>query len=250
MDPGSGSGMTQMQIIPAILEKNFVDVSTRLEQVVGSAKTVQIDVCDGVFVPSVSWPYTAPMTAGGPNHYDHDFKDIVGGEGEVNMPHWEDLDFELDLMVADPKRLLPHLLTIGPSRVIFHAEALKDLESDMYELAKMIPPIVEIGIAIHLNTNPEILFNLIDEKIISSVQCMGIASIGSQGQPQDERVYANLHTLRSKYPDLPLSVDGAVTLENALKLKEAGASRLVVGSALFSAENPASQIAAFKKVVQ
>ena len=237
------------EIIPAVLEKSFADVEHRLHQVLGAVKTVQIDICDGVFVPSVTWPYTDPMLANQANHYDKAFAEIVEGGGEVVMPFWEEMDFELDLMVADAKRLLPDLLTIGPARVIFHAEALSDLEADMYELAKMVPPIVDVGIAINAETNPEILFNLIDEKIVTCVQCMGIPKIGFQGQPFDERVLANLKTLRARYPNLPLSVDGAVTLETAPKLIAAGATRLTSGSGIFAAPEPATRIAEFKKVM-
>ena len=237
------------EIIPAVLEKTYRDVEHRLAQVLGSVKTVQIDVCDGVFVPSVTWPYTDPMLAHQANHYDKMFNEIVEGGGEVNMPYWEDFHFELDLMIADSKRLLPDLLTIGPSRILFHAEALTDLEADMYELAKMVPPLCEVGIAINADTNPEILFHLIDEKIVTSVQCMGIAKIGYQGQPFDERVLTNLKTLRARYPNLPLGVDGAVTLETAPKIIAAGANRLASGSGIFAAADPAARIAEFQKVM-
>ena len=238
------------EIIPAILEKTFTGVTNKLEQVLGVTRTVQLDVCDGVFVPSLTWPYTAPMFAEEPLHYDDYFKQIVLGEGEVDMPMWEDFDFELDLMIADAKRLLPNLLTIGPSRIVFHAEAFSDLHSQMHELIRTIPPIVEIGIAINPDTNPEILFPLIDEKIISFVQCMGISKIGYQGQMFADKVYDNLKMLRAKYPNLDLAVDGSVKIEFAKKLVDAGATRLVVGSAIFSAAKIADRIAEFERVIQ
>ncbi len=238
------------EIIPAILEKSFNGVTEKLERVLGVTRTVQLDICDGVFVPSLTWPYTAPMFAEEPLHYDDYFKQIVSGEGEVDMPYWEDFDFELDLMIADAKRLLPNLLTIGPSRIIFHAEAFSDLHSQMHELIRMVPPIIEIGVAINPDTKPEILFPILDEKIVSFVQCMGISKIGYQGQNFDERVYENLKILRAKYPELPLAVDGSVKQDFAKKLVEAGATRLVSGSAIFSAEKIADRIAEFERVIQ
>jgi ribulose-phosphate 3-epimerase len=237
------------EIIPAVLEKTFPDVTRRLEQVAGLVETVQIDICDGVFVPSVTWPYMAPLVADGPSHYDVAFKEIIDGAGEVNMPNWEDFNFELDLMVADAKKLLPDLLTLGPSRVLFHAEAFNDLYSEMHELAKTVPPLVEVGVAINADTNPEVLYKLLDEKIITSVQCMGIAKIGYQGQPFDERVLTNLKTLRTKYPTLPLGVDGSVTLETAPRLVEAGANRLASGSGIFAAPDIAQRISEFKNIL-
>lgn len=46
-----------MEIVPAILEKNFSHIKEKIEKVCDIAKTVQIDVCDGLFVPSTTWPY-------------------------------------------------------------------------------------------------------------------------------------------------------------------------------------------------
>lgn len=238
------------ELIPSILETSYKKVVHRLEQVHGAVRAVQIDICDGVFVPSNTWPYMAPMLADGPDHYDMDFKALIASNGEDNMPMWEDFDFELDLMIADAKKLIPDLLAIGPVRVLFHAEAMKDLEGEMHELRKIVPGIVEVGIAINAGTNPEILFPLIDGGIVTSVQCMGIAKIGYQGQPFDERVFANLKTLRARYPDLPLCVDGAVTLENAQKLIEAGATRLAPGSGVFTAPDIKKRIADFKEILE
>ncbi len=235
------------EIIPAILEKTFKDVSMRLDQTAGLVQTAQIDICDGVFVPSTTWPFISPAQYDKTLNMDEAYKRIVSTEDE--MPHWEDFDFELDLMVADAKRLLPDFLALGPSRVIFHAEAFKDLNNDVRDVVKLLPEMVEPAIAINADTNPEILFLLLDEKIIKSVQCMGIAKIGYQGQPFDERVITNLKTLRARYPELPLSVDGSVTLETAPRLVEAGANRLASGSGIFATDDIAERISSFKNIL-
>lgn len=236
------------EIIPAILEKNYTEVVRRLDQVAGSVKTVQIDICDGVFVPSVTWPFISPAQYDKTLNLDKGFRAIVAGDYEI--PHWEDFDFELDLMVANAKALLPDLMTLGPARVLFHAEAFTDLYMEVEECCKLMPTIVEPGIAINADTNPEILFELLDAGIVTSVQCMGIAKIGYQGQPFDERVLTNLRTLRARYPNLALGVDGSVTLETAPKLVEAGANRLASGSGIFAAPDIAKRIEEFKKVLK
>lgn len=236
------------EIIPAVLEKNFTDVSRRLDQVSGLVKTVQIDICDGAFVPSTTWPFISAAQYDKSLNLDEAFKSIVANE--IEMPHWEEFDFELDLMVADAKRLLPDLMAIGPARVLFHAEAFADLLQEVQECCALMPTIVEPGIAINADTNPEILFPLLDEGIVTSVQCMGIAKIGYQGQPFDERVLSNLRTLRARYPNLPLGVDGSVTLETAQKLVDAGATRLASGSGIFAAPDITLRINEFKSMLQ
>jgi len=44
--------MKRTEIIPAILEKDFKSIQSKLEQVKDLVEFVQIDICDGVFVPS------------------------------------------------------------------------------------------------------------------------------------------------------------------------------------------------------
>jgi ribulose-phosphate 3-epimerase len=236
-----------IEIIPAILEADFDSVANRLDQVVGSAKTVQIDICDGTFVPSITWPYLSPVAAGKSLNIENGLKAMIADEME--MPHWEEFDFELHLMVADAKRLIPDLMAIGPARVLFQVEAFTDYYTEIEGCCKLMSTIVEPGVAIDPDTNPEIIFELLDEGVITSVQCMGIAKLGVQGEPFDARVIKNIQILRARYPKLPIAVDGGVTLENAAELVAAGATRLVVGSAIFSTENIPEAIARFKKVI-
>ena len=238
------------EIVPAVLERTFGQVSDKLALVVGATRTVQLDVCDGVLVPSLTWPFISPAQYDKTLNLDGTFK--MMGEEKVEMPYWENFDFELDLMVANAKKVLPGLLSIGPVRVFFHVETFtgEDLYAEVEELCRMMPTIVEPGLAFNVDTDPELLFPLLDDKLVTSVQCMGISNLGKQGELLDERVYANIDAIHSRYPHIPISVDGGVTLENAPKLIAAGATRLVAGSAIFTAENAAKRVVEFKKVIQ
>lgn len=236
------------EIIPAILERTFGQVSDKLATVVGQARTVQLDICDGVFVPSLTWPFISPAQYDKTLNLDSTFQLL--GEEKAEMPYWENFDFELDLMVADAKKVLPGLLAIGPSRVVFHAEAFSDVYGGIEELIRMMPGIVEPWIALGIGTDVSVVTPLLDAGLVKGVQCMGIASVGHQGEPLDEQVYTTIRELRTRYPELPISIDGGVTLDNAPKLVEAGATHLVAGSAIFTAVDTAARIAELKKVIQ
>lgn len=240
--------MQEKEIIPAVLERTFGEVSNKLALVVGVTRTVQLDVCDGTFVPSLSWPFISSAQYDKTLNLDSTFR--MMGEEKVEMPYWENFDFELDLMVAKAKAILPELLSIGPVRVFFHVETFEDLYTEIDELCRMLPTIVEPGLAFDVGTDPSVMFPLLDDGLVTSVQCMGIAAIGKQGEPLDERVYAHIETLHTRYPHIAISVDGGVTLDNAPKLIAAGAARLVAGSQIFTAENIPGRIAEFKKVIQ
>ncbi len=54
--------------------------------------------------------------------------------------------------------------------------------------------------------------------------------------------------MRERYPELIISVDGAVSLDTAPQLVEAGAGRLVVGSAIFESDNIVEAIQSLKNI--
>ncbi len=209
-----------MEIIPAILPKDFAELEEKIELIKGVAPLVQIDICDGKFVPQAGWPY---------KKQDNNFDAIL--KEEKGMPYWEDVDFEIDLMISDPEQEVEHWLTTGAKRIIVHFESTKNMDRIIGELQGL----VEIGIAIGLDTPVDDIAPFIHD--IDVVQCMGIKRIGFQGEAFDERVLEKVRELKSRFPERLVSVDGGVNLETAEQLREAGADRLIVGSAIFASEN-------------
>src|SRR3989344_8856983 len=130
-------------IVPAILEKDFKEVKNKLAILQGRSKTVQIDFCDGVFVPSTTWPFAS----GG--FEDVNFQKIMNEE--EGMPYWQDFDFEFDMMVMDAAENFGIYMKLGPKRMIFHLAAQKDMQ-EFEEFLEGIDPYVrdnvEIGLAI------------------------------------------------------------------------------------------------------
>ena len=106
---------------------------------------------------------------------------------------------------------------------------------------------IELGLAINTTTSIDVLAPYCHR--IDFVQCMGIARIGFQGEPFDERVLDQVRVARSTRPDMPISVDGAVNMETAKRLVETGATRLVSGSAILEADDFTQAIAEMKNLV-
>lgn len=210
------------EIIPAVLAKDINDLRQKIANVVNVAKVVQIDICDGKFVESTSWPM---------GYYDKESVALILDE-EEGLPYWENVDFEFDLMVKNAIKQFDFFTRLGPKRIIFHLEA--EDEKELKDFINAIDPytreLVEIGIAINTTTDIEKLSSLINS--IDFVQCMGIEQIGFQGQKFDERVLDQIKSLRSKYSDIIISVDGSVNEDTAPLLVGAGADRLVAGSVL------------------
>lgn len=220
------------EIIPAILPKNYDELEGHLSEIVGLASVVQIDVCDGVFTAEKSWPYNK----GGWEKFEALTKEQEG------LPFWQDFDFEVHLMVADPESEIEKWIVAGATRIIVHVEAVKDFG----KLTKVLDGRAELGLALNLETSAEKLEQFLGK--VDFVLLMAIGQIGQQGEKFDEKVLDKIKTLRSKYSDLVISVDGGVKIEIAKDLIKAGVSRLVVGSAIFSEDDPRFSLRAFQKL--
>ncbi len=216
-----------IEIIPAIMPKNFSDLEEGVKKVKKYVSLVQVDIMDGVFVEGKTWPYTERV---------EEFNSICNKE--KSLPDANVLDYEVDLMVSEPEQVVESWVCAGVSRIIIHLESTESMDeiiacikSHAEHTSDKNFKEVSLGVAINTTTSVELVEPFV--KDISFVQCMGIAEIGKQGQSFDERVYEQLRSLRKKYPDLVLSVDGAVHFDNAKDLAEAGADRLVSGSEIF-----------------
>jgi ribulose-phosphate 3-epimerase len=228
-----------IEVLPAIIPESFEDLSYKMSQVKGIVKLVQVDVCDGRFVPSKSWPYVGD--------YENDFERMTNIE-EEGFPFWESMDFEADMMVKDPEEVAEKWIKAGAKALVLHIESsskILDLVKDLRKIhgyfADSIAGI-EIGIAIGIDTPNEELDVFLEQTpegktLIDFVQFMGIKKIGYQGQPFDEKVLDKIADLRKKYPSVLISVDGGVNFDTYQDLVEAGANKLISGSALYESEN-------------
>lgn len=211
------------EVIPAILANNFEELREGLAKVVSLTKIVQIDICDGKFVNSTSWP----MSAG-----DESSIESILHE-EEGLPFWDSLDFEFDLMVINAHTQFEFFTRLGAKRIVFHIEAELDktkFKEFLEGLDMYVRENIEIGVAINTTTPVSELDLVISN--VDFVQCMGIEHDGHQGEPFDERVLSQIKELRKRYPEIIISVDGSVNETTAPLLVEAGADRLIVGSAL------------------
>lgn len=234
--------INMVEIIPAILTSSYSDIKNEISIVKDYVHTVQVDICDGEFVQSTTWPFAS----GGIE--DVNFRNIIN---EVEgMPFWQDVDFEFDLMVKDAVENFDLYSKLGAKRVIFHLDSISDVQAfgEFIEgLDNYTRDTIEIGLAINKNKDFEIINKIIYK--VDFVQCMGIENIGKQGEPFNTEVIDLIKELKNKYADLIISVDGGVSLENAPALLSAGASRLVVGSAIFSKQNVLGAVEDFQNLL-
>ncbi len=232
-----------MNIVPALLSPHYEHITDdirRLVTVAGRIKAIQIDICDGSFVTSKTWPFSDQT----PNEDAHFQALIHETEG---LPLWEDFDFEADLMISKPLAQAEMWVNAGFSKLIFHADALlaeKEGNAEAIIAAfDTLRSLAHITVAIlpghYLDeARPEGAAVLKLLAAADSIQCMGIARIGYQGEVLDPKVYTQIEAVKQHFPDKKIAVDGGVRLENAADLVRVGADTLVVGSLLSDSDDP------------
>ncbi len=221
----------KIEIIPAILPVDFDDLNEKIDLVLGFTKTIQIDICDGQFTPSPGWPL---------KKHDDNFEKLV--QQENGLPGWEKVDYEFDLMVNRPEEVVERWVGVGATRIILHAESKGDILGAFEKLSDN----VETGLALSMDTPIETIESYKD--LISCAQLMAIDHIGYQGQKFNEKVIDRIKQVKKMYPGLIISIDGGVSLENAPRLIDAGANRLIVGSAIFESDNPIDAVQRFNRL--
>ncbi len=226
--------VTNMEIIPAIMPANFRDLEKKVEQVVGSVKTIQLDLMDGKYVTAKTWPLN--------DMYGDNWLGLT--REEFGMPHWEAVDYELDLMVNDIPNIFAELVTMGPKRIIFHfptgAAKIEELKNFIKNLDTFYKYEIELGIAYEHGTNTADILDIKDD--IKFVQCMGIDHVGVQGADFDKTVFDRINWVKENLPDYEISVDGGVDIDTIKSLADAGVTRFVSGSAIYSQEYPSSAV--------
>jgi ribulose-phosphate 3-epimerase len=207
-----------MTLVPAVIPQSRAHVAETVRLVRTFATALQVDVVDGQFAPQTSWPYGEGDMAGSPR----DIADLLDG-----------LEIEVDIMALRPETALDAWADIGVRRIVVHAESTQELHA---AIAHARGRGYALGLAFDDDTPIDRIAPYLSE--VSFVQCMGIDHVGAQGEPFEERVLHNIEAIKSRFPALPISVDGSVNAETLPRLKAAGASRFIAGSAIFNTENP------------
>ena len=230
------------EVIPAILEKDFREIKNKLTSLRGQTKCVHIDICDGVAVPSQSWPFSSDGLE------DFDFRKIINEE--EGMPFWQDFDFEFDMMVADAVENFDLYMKLGPKRLIFHPDLKKDIqefEQFLEGLDIYIRDNVQIGVAFLPSDDLAIVSKLSHR--VDFLHCMGSDKIGFQGETFSDKVLENIKFLKKNLPGVVISVDIGVNLQNAESILDAGADRLTVGSSIWKSADPIGALQTFQSLI-
>ncbi len=206
-----------IKIAPSILSADFSRLGQEIATVeAAGADQIHVDVMDGHFVPN--------LTIGPPV--------IKWIRKTTHLP------LDVHLMIEDPDRSLADYREAGADALTVHVEACLHLHRTLQRIR-------ELGARAGVSLNPATPISSL-ECILDDVDLILVMSVnpGFGGQRFIESSYQKLRELSQLLGPrrVERSVDGGVKVENCRALAEAGATTLVVGSAIFGASDPAGVI--------
>lgn len=142
---------------------------------------------------------------------------------EINKISNKKLD--IHLMVNDPIKYINNFNNMNIEYIIFHVEIDKDINNLINTVHGMG---YKCGLAINPNTNINTL-----EQYINNIDLILVMSVmpGYGGQLFINSIYNKLESLRNKYKNITISVDGGINQDNIYKLSSL-VDMVVIGSYL------------------
>ena len=193
---------------PSILAADFAHLADDVRSARdGGAGFVHFDAMDNHFVPNLS----------------------IGPPVAASLVPKTDLPVDAHLMVDNPDSLIPAFLDAGVASISVHPEVVTHLHRT---LAMIREGGAEAGVALNPTTPPETIewaLPYLDYVLVLSVDP------GFGGQAFIPETTEKLRRLK-EITDLPIAVDGGITVETAPLVAEAGARVLVAGSAVFKGD--------------
>jgi ribulose-phosphate 3-epimerase len=218
--------MMSVQIASSILSADFARLGEQVrEAVAGGADRIHVDVMDGHFVPNLT---VGPL--------------VVRALRPIT-----DLPLDVHLMIEQPELLIPEFAQAGADSLTVHVETCPHLH-------RTIQQIHELGVKAGVTLNPATPLTTLQE-ILPDVDLVLIMSVnpGFGGQsyiPGSTDKIARLRQMLDEggLTQVELEVDGGIKEHNAAEVVAAGASILVIGSAIFNrTASVAANIAALRE---
>jgi ribulose-phosphate 3-epimerase len=208
-----------MNIVPAILASTKNEFFYLLRQAESFTDYVQIDLMDGFFVPTRSFP-----------------------EEKINSVETS-LSLELHLMVKHPAAFMSRIHNQHIKKVIFHFESkVKHLD--------FITHLNKRGMATGLAVNPDTRISQFRElgRKVDTLLFLTVTP-GKYGGLFRPEVIDKIAESRKIFPDKTIAVDGGVSLDNLKYFLDIGVDYVCVGSRIFLDDNPDKSYKTFTNMI-
>lgn len=212
-------------IAPSLLSADYgrLAEAAKLAEEAG-ADLIHIDIMDGHFVPTLSF---------GPRL-------VASLKKEVKIPIWA------HLMVERPEMFIPQFYEAGTEWLSIHLEASQHIHRHIFQIKELG---LKAGLALNPGTPIHLMIDVL--KDLDFVLLMTVDP-GRGGQTLIESTRNKIRLLRNwiqgQRLQIPIAIDGGVTLDNMDQLIEDGVNIFVAGATIFDHEEPALIIKKMKEI--
>lgn len=206
-----------VEVEPSVYAADFTRLGAQLEALLDAgARLFHVDMGDGRFIDEIT---IGPVVV-------RSIAPLVHARGGLLDCH---------LMVAEPERQLAKVKEAGGDSVTFHVEAVADPGRAAARARELG---LGVGLALNPDTPVERALGFADE--VDVVLCMSVRP-GLSGQAFMAEALPRIAELRRRLPERVLiQVDGGISPATARAAREAGATLIVAGSAIFWQDDPAA----------
>ncbi|HEX7170343.1 MAG TPA: ribulose-phosphate 3-epimerase [Rubrobacter sp.] len=203
---------------PSILAADFANLAEEVRRAQrGGADLVHFDVMDNHFVPNLT----------------------VGPTVAASLAAAIDLPIDAHLQMTNPDNLIPSFIEAGVASISVQPEVVTHLHRT---LGMIRAGGCEAGVALNPTSPPELI-----QWALPFVDYINVMSVnpGFGGQDFIPEMIDKVRRLK-EMTDVPIEVDGGITVDTAPLMVEAGAQILIAGSAVFKGD-PATEM---RKIIE
>ncbi len=219
--------MPPARIFPSILSADFGRLGDEIRAVeAAGADAIHIDVMDGRFVPNLT---VGPMV-------------VAAARAATRLP------LDVHLMIVEPDNLIPEFMDNGADSITVHIEACPHLH-------RTVQRIRQRGIRAGVSVNPATPLSAVSS-ILEEIDLLLLMSVNPGFGGQDfipsvfKKVEAAHQMIVSGNLPVQIQVDGGIRAANAGRLRAAGTSLFVAGSAIFGQPDYKAAIKVLRQAIE